>query len=128
MKQEGYSVDSYASARFIDEPIAPASGRFALDRPHWPDHVRPDTCDVPAVRPWGLRGLVPATPGPELPAVRYDHVQQVAVLDDGTGRALVDVLSGPPTAPTTQTVDGQDPPSSEDWVNDFAPDAPSWPC
>jgi hypothetical protein len=49
----------------------------------------------------------------------------MALLADGSARALVDVMSGPPTAPTTQTVDGQDPPSSEDWINDFTPDAAS---
>jgi hypothetical protein len=39
----------------------------------------------------------------------------------------VDAVAGPPTAPTTQNVDGEDPPSSEDWKNDFAPDDPC-PC
>lgn len=33
----------------------------------------------------------------------------------------------PPTADTTATVDGEDPPSSEDWNNDFAPDEPGLP-
>jgi hypothetical protein len=35
---------------------------------------------------------------------------------DSSGRPLVD--SGDPTADTTQIVDGEDGPSSEDWDND----------
>lgn len=76
-------------------------------------------------RPWGLRDLVAvSSPARSLPAVRYDYDRQLAVLDDGTGRPLVAVVSGPPTAPTTQRTDGEDPPSSEDWKNDVAPDEP----
>jgi len=40
---------------------------------------------------------------------------------------MLDAAAGPPTAPTTQGVDGEDPPSSEDWINDYAPDEPFQP-
>jgi hypothetical protein len=50
----------------------------------------------------------------------YDHHQQLAV--DTSGTPLITM--GPPTANTTSSVDGEDPPSSEDWYNDFHPDEP----
>jgi len=115
------------TTRFASDPVASASGQFALCRPT----VDVPVAEVPAetgVRPWGLRAMTAARPADlRLPAFRYDHVRQVAVLDDGSGRRLVDAVAGPPTAPTTQNVDGEDPPSSEDWKNDFVPDDPC-PC
>jgi hypothetical protein len=100
------------TTRFASGPVASVSGQFALCRP---------TVDIPVaevpvemdVRPRGLRAMTAARPiDSRLPAFRYDHhVGQVAVLDDGSGRWLVDAVAGPPTAPTTQTVDGEDPPS-----------------
>lgn len=115
------------TARFVSDPVASASGRFALCRPTV-DVAAVEVATETGVRPWGLRAMTAARPADSRPpAFRYDHVRQVAVLDDGSGRWLVDVVAGPPTAPTTQTVDGEDPPSSEDWKNDFAPDDPC-PC
>ncbi len=46
---------------------------------------------------------------------------------DPDGVPVLDVAAGPPTAPTTPGVDGEDPPSSEDWINDYAPDEPFQP-
>jgi hypothetical protein len=40
---------------------------------------------------------------------------------------LLDLAAGPPTAPTIQTVDDEDPPSSEDWKNDYTSDEPFQP-
>jgi putative ATP-grasp target RiPP len=112
------------TTRFASDPVASASGQFALCRPT----VDVPVAEVPAetgVRPWGLRAMTAARPtDSRLPTFRYDHVRQVAVLEDGSGRRLVDAVAGPPTA---QNVDGEDPPSSEDWKNDFAPDDPC-PC
>lgn len=56
---------------------------------------------------------------------RYDHQRQLGT--DADGVPLLDITAGPPTAPTTQRVDGEDPPSSEDWVTDYAPDEPALP-
>lgn len=116
-------MSRYATKRFTDDPLVTASAQFTLGRGNLIDP------DEPAVvaRPWGLRALAPAVDGPDVPAVRYDHTSQVAVVADGTGRAFVDVVSGPPTAPTTAPTDGEDPPSSEDWINDFTPDDPACP-
>lgn len=107
---------------FVDDPIVSGSSVFSLAPP---DCVPPST-DVPSqvgVRPWGLRraGQVLAVRG-KWDGVRFDHELQLAVTADGT--ALIEVTSGPPTAPTTPPVDGEDPPSSEDWVNDYTPDHP----
>ncbi|MGI8815721.1 MAG: putative ATP-grasp-modified RiPP [Pseudonocardia sp.] len=113
-------MTSSTQSRFLDDPIATVSGQFALCRP-----ARDPDSTARGARPWGLRDLVPTEPAAaELPPMRYDHERQVMVLDDGTGRPLVTVVCGPPTAPTTQRTDGEDPPSSEDWKNDFAPDEP----
>lgn len=106
----------------IDDPLASASGQFPLGAPGG----TPPSDDVPSpvgLRPWGLRSLtVSDRPvGEQSRSVaRYDHEQQVAV--DAAGTPLV--VMGPPTANTTSTVDGEDPPSSEDWDNDFHPDEP----
>jgi len=117
-------MSTYATKRFAADPLVTASAQFSLGR-STPSGA--DESVITLARPWGLRALVPAVAGPELPAIRYDHVSQVAVVDDGTGRAFVDIVGGPPTAPTTASTDGEDPPSSEDWKNDFAPDDPACP-
>ncbi|MGH4021161.1 MAG: hypothetical protein ACRDT0_18430 [Pseudonocardiaceae bacterium] len=104
----------------FDDPLAPAGARFPLGRPDtaapsW-DEPSPD-----GVRPWGLLRMGPVmTPSRQWLTWDYDHQRQLATGRDGV--ALLDVASGPPTAPTTQSVDGEDPPSSEDWNNDYAPD------
>ncbi|SDM53345.1 hypothetical protein SAMN04488074_1238 [Lentzea albidocapillata subsp. violacea] len=74
----------------MTDPLAPVSGQFALAG-------STGTIDAGAmpspdgVRPWGLRRAHPARPVP---------------------------VSGEPTALTTSSVDGEDPPSAEDWIND----------
>lgn len=114
----------YATQRFADDPLVTASAQFTLGRP---TPTGADGTTGMVARPWGLRALTPAIDGPALPPVRYDHLGQVALVEDGTGRAFVDMVSGPPTAPTTASTDGEDPPSSEDWTNDFTPDDPACP-
>lgn len=104
-----------------DDPLASASSRFALCGPL----DTPPAEDVPSpagVRPWGLRDLTVA-PVMGSPRVigRFDHERQMVI--DPAGRPLVTM--GPPTANTTSRVDGEDPPSSEDWRNDYWPDAPA---
>lgn len=105
-----------------DEPLAPAGAQFPLA----PSDTAPSSLDEPSpvgLRPWGLRRMGPvlAPSGPWL-EWGYDHDRQVATDPDGV--PVLDVAAGPPTAPTTQRVDGEDPPSSEDWINDYAPDEP----
>ena len=107
----------------IDDPLASASGQFPLAAASG----IPASQDFPSpvgLRPWGLRTLtVSGRQGDDgsLTMVRYDHDQQVAV--DPSGIPLF--ASGDPSADTTSSVDGEDPPSSEDWHNDFYPDEPT---
>ncbi|MPZ64440.1 MAG: hypothetical protein GEU83_02555 [Pseudonocardiaceae bacterium] len=106
----------------FDDPLAPSGEQFPLARP---DTAPPswDEPSPPGSRPWGLRRMGPVmTPSRQGLGWGYDHEQQLATGPDGV--ALLDFAAGPPTAPTTQTVDGEDPPSSEDWINDYAPDEP----
>jgi putative ATP-grasp target RiPP len=119
-------MSRYATKRFADDPLVTASAQFTLGRPAPTDTNDPAVARA-VTRPWGLHDLAAAVEVPDLPPVRYDHLSQVAVVEDGTGRAFVDVVSGPPTAPTTAATDGEDPPSSEDWINDFTPDDPACP-
>lgn len=110
------------SDTFVEDPIISGSSLLPLARP---DDV-PPSADRPSpagVRPWGLRrmGHVLAVSG-KWDGVRFDHQSQLAVTADGV--VLIEIESGPPTAPTTPPVDGEDPPSSEDWNNDYAPDNP----
>lgn len=110
------------SDRFADEPVATVSARYSLCRGSGPL----STAD-PAVRPWGLRGLVAAAPDAVMPATIYDPTRQVSMIE-GAIRAdgsKEEPRPTPPTAPTTSRTDGEDPPSSEDWKNDYHPDF-SW--
>jgi hypothetical protein len=50
-----------------------------------------------------------------IPAWRYDEDEQVAMAAE-SGLPLI--AAKPPTANTTQSTDGEDGPSSEDWNND----------
>ncbi len=102
--------------QFAGDPLAPVSAQFALDGTTFTEQG--DDVPSPAgVRPWGLRRALSAGGGCELPAWTYDGVQQKAV--DLDGRPLIELpMSGPPTANTTSSTDGEDPPSSEDWYND----------
>jgi putative ATP-grasp target RiPP len=93
--------------------------------------ARPDgleCTDMPSpenVRPWNLRRMGPLLKvSGRWSSVRYDHNQQLAVNERGNPVLDRTPVAGPPTAPTTPPVDGEDPPSSEDWNNDFAPDEP----
>jgi putative ATP-grasp target RiPP len=110
---------------FADDPMASLSGRFPLGSPAG----TPASMDVPStvgLRPWGLRNLTDARPARQnAPTVRYDAVRQLGVGPDGTVAARNH--GGPPTANTTSSVDGEDPPSSEDWNNDFHEDGPFQP-
>lgn len=109
----------------FDDPLAPAGEQFPLGRP---DTAPPcwDEPSPPGVRTWGLRRMGPVmTPSGQWLSLGYDHHRQLATGPDGV--ALLDLTAGPPTAPTTQTVDGEDPPSSEDWINDYFPDEPFQP-
>ncbi|MGH3621790.1 MAG: putative ATP-grasp-modified RiPP [Sciscionella sp.] len=126
---------------FVADPLASPSGRFALARPA--GRPAPDQPSPEGLRPWGLRRMGPvALPAGRLAGWRYDPVQQVSLGPDGTpiaasasaaGTANTTgspgrddptgvLVAGPPTAPTTSTVDGEDPPSSEDWINDYCQD------
>ncbi len=58
-----------------------------------------------------------------LPAWRYDHEQQIAVDLDGIG---LNELRMDPSADSVTGNDGDEGPS-EDYVYDFAPDAPGLP-
>ncbi len=109
----------------FEDPLAAADEQFPLGRPD----DAPASWDEPSpvgVRPWGLRRMGPVkVPSRRWLSWGYDHRRQLAT--DHADVALLDLVSGPPTAPTTQSVDGEDPPSSEDWVNDYAPDEPAQP-
>ena len=116
---------SASSTSHSEDPLASGSAQFPLGRPS-DEAPEVDGPSPIGLRPWGLRRLGPVfgTAGGWL-AWRYDHHQQTAV--DDTGRAVLDLVDGPPTAPTTPPTDGEDPPSGEDWRNDYTPDYPVQP-
>ncbi|MGH8966828.1 MAG: putative ATP-grasp-modified RiPP, partial [Actinomycetes bacterium] len=100
--------------KFAGDPLAPVSGQLALHGSTFTER-REDEPSPVGVRPWGLRRARPATgPGRVLPAWRYDEREQVAV-EIASGLPLI--VAGDPSADTTSTTDGEDPPSSEDWDN-----------
>lgn len=94
------------------DPLAPASARLPLSGSRFTEQPE-DAASPVGLRPWGLRRVRPASPGVALPAWSYDRNRQVAVNAVGTP-----LVAGEPTAVTTASVDGEDPPSSEDWIND----------
>lgn len=102
---EAIITDSHlpALAEQIDSILAPVGSRFALAG---------STAQDGGARPWGLRHTVTAKPGSPL-SWAYDPARQIAV--DPSGAPLT---AGDPTAVSTASVDGEDPPSSEDWIND----------
>jgi putative ATP-grasp target RiPP len=103
------------AVQFADDPLAPVSAQLALNGSTFTER-RDDQASPVGVRPWGLRRARPATgPGRVLPAWRYDEQEQMAV-EIGSGLPLI--VAGDPSADTTSTTDGEDPPSSEDWDND----------
>lgn len=98
------------------DPLTAPHGHFPL-APPW---RRPNLNEAPSprgLRPWGLTDLderlLPAEG--QCGRLRYDHDRQMTL--DRSGRPLI--VARPPTANTTSIVDGEDPPSSEDWRNDF---------
>ncbi|MQA10228.1 MAG: putative ATP-grasp-modified RiPP [Pseudonocardiaceae bacterium] len=96
------------------DPLASVSGQFALaGSTPTPPAEKPSP-----LRPWGLRHTEPARGGTPIPEWTYDADRQIAV--DSNGRPLIEgpEAKGQPTANTTTRVDGEDPPSSEDWHND----------
>ena len=103
----------------IADPLASPSGQFSLTRP---ENVSTSE-DVPSadgVRPWGMRRMRPTgTAARRALAARYDPLLQMTV--DVEGTPLITKMGQQPTADTTSTVDGEDPPSAEDWDNDFDP-------
>lgn len=105
-----------AESELTTDPLAPASAQFPLAGTTF----LPNLADVPSAdgtRPWGLRRARTTTPGKALPLWSYDLRQQKVV--DGNGVPLiVSPLMAEPTAITTASTDGEDPPSSEDWIND----------
>ncbi|WP_165777595.1 putative ATP-grasp-modified RiPP [Amycolatopsis antarctica] len=98
------------------DPIASHSARFPLDG----FSTTPRPADLPApagLRPFGLRRACGGGTTRRLPSHSYDPVRQLAV--DLRGRPLVELsLMGDPTAERTGHVDGEDEPSSTDWIND----------
>ncbi len=97
-------------------PLAPVSTQFALAGSSFTPRSG-DTASAVGVRPWGLRRARPAGAGKVVPAWTYDQARRMAVGSDG--RPLIESPgAGDPTAVTTSSVDGEDPPSSEDWIND----------
>jgi putative ATP-grasp target RiPP len=100
--------------RFAGDPFAPASAQFALKGSTLTER-RDDQPSAVGARPWGLRRARPAGQSAVIPAWRYDDGEQIAV-DAESGLPLI--AAKPPTANTTQSTDGEDGPSSEDWKND----------
>ncbi|MBB5156731.1 putative ATP-grasp-modified RiPP [Saccharopolyspora phatthalungensis] len=106
--------------RFADEPLASDSAQFPLARPARAPESTAEPSQV-GVRPWGLRGMTELSGTSRVVGVwQYDHERQVAV--DGDGRPLAEVMAEP-TAGSVTGNDGDEGPS-EDYVYDFAPDAP----
>lgn len=99
--------------RFAGDPLAPVSGQIALNGSF--TERRDGEPSPVGVRPWGLHRARPARRGTTIPAWRYDEAEQIAV-DAASGLPLI--AAKPPTANTTQSTDGEDGPSSEDWNND----------
>lgn len=96
------------------DPLASVGGQFALRG----STTTPPADEPSSLRPWGLHHAEPTRGGTRIPAWSYDETRQMAV--DIDGRPLIDtqMAKGQPTANTTTRVDGEDPPSSEDWHND----------
>ena len=100
--------------QFRHDPLAPVSAQLALNGSTFTER-RDDQPSPVGVRPWGLRRARPVGRGTMIPAWRYDEAEQIAV-DAASGLSLI--AAKPPTANTTQSTDGEDPPSAEDWKND----------
>lgn len=100
----------------IADPLAPASAQFSLTGTTVPLNSG-DVASADGLRPWGLRRARLAGPGRPFPLWSYDPRQQKAV--DQSGVPLIHTPAmADPTAMTTSHVDGEDAPSSEDWIND----------
>ncbi len=126
-RPDGWSEGTACASLFVHDPLVSASGQFALAARA--GRVEPEGPSSAGERPWGLRRMGPVSTIVRLaPAGRYDPLRQLSL--DTAGIPIVAALraggpvTGPPTAPTTATVDGEDPPSSEDYNNDYCPDEP----
>lgn len=138
---------------FIDDPLVSGSGQFALAAPLTLTAPTDPPSDN-SLRPWGLRRMGRVLrPSGRREGWHYDPIRQLGIDATGeplaasqagtsttTGSAgseepggedwqpdfTPDLLpmAGPPTAPTTPPVDGEDPPSAEDWINDYCSDDP----
>lgn len=137
---------------FIDDALASGSGQFALAAP-LKFAAPTDPPSGNGLRPWGLRRMGPVLhQSGRRQGWYYDPVRQLGVDAAGAPLAAVQsgtsvttgsagsedsgdedwqsdftsdalLVAGPPTAPTTPPVDGEDPPSAEDWINDYCPDS-----
>jgi putative ATP-grasp target RiPP len=113
--EEGKKEMSVTIEQFAADPLAPVSAQLALNGSTFTER-RADQPSPVGARPWGLRRARPATgPGRVLPTWRYDEREQMAV-EIASGLPLI--VTGDPSADTTETTDGEDGPSSEDWNND----------
>lgn len=104
---------------FVDDPLVAGSNRLP-QAPH--EHSNDTDPESAPVVPWNLkRGTVPS-PGStdSWRGVRYDPEQQLLVRDGLplASQASGGLIASDPTANTTSSTDGEDPPSSEDWIND----------
>lgn len=122
--------------QFLDDPLVSGSSRLTLARPDEPAaQQQAEQQPQVSVVPWNLRRLgPPLTSSGRWASVSFDPQQQVMV--DASGQAVVGKeetlgtngvfvpVAGDPSADTTPIVDGEDPPSSEDWDNDYAPEGP----
>lgn len=97
------------------DPLAPVSGQFALTGTR--STGTDDTPSALTIRPWGLRRAEAARAGLQLPPWRYDQERQLAVTVNNA-QPLTELPVSGPTANTTASTDGEDPPSAEDWIND----------
>ena len=105
------------SAPHADDPMASTGGQFALRGSTFTDRAHDQPSPVGA-RPWGLRRAIPVVGrGLRLPEWTYDGDRQMAV--SACGKPVIEQPHlAAPTAITTSSTDGEDPPSSEDWIND----------
>jgi putative ATP-grasp target RiPP len=117
-----------SASNHADSPVSPVSGRFPLGRPPASDVISEQGPSQPGVRPFGLRFARPVdgpSPGTALPW-RFCPARQVAVVDDGSGRAWYRQLG--PLRKTTMATTGPSPDGggstgNEEWTPDYVGDA-----
>jgi putative ATP-grasp target RiPP len=108
---------------YCDDPLAPASSRFAQGRSRFDPNVNHDTRSSAGMRPFGLRFAITSrsTDNP-LPAWRFDEQRQIGVDQNGEPwyRGIVDMTmktSGP-------SPDGGGSTGGEEWGPDYLTDEP----